>query len=168
MPILIDGHNLIGQMPNIRLSDSDDEGQLVMQLRRYTTRKRGRHVIVVFDHGVYGHPSNLNGYGIECYFAKSPRDADRELIQRIRKVKRHSEWRVVTSDRAVAGEAQARGITVISSQDFARKLQALNEPKARIHDKHRDKPLSDEEINDWMRIFGIEDAEDDDESNERP
>ncbi|MCG8348305.1 MAG: hypothetical protein MI924_11065, partial [Chloroflexales bacterium] len=63
MPVLVDGHNLIGQLPNLNLADHDDEAQLVMLLRHYTTRKRGRRVVVVFDHGVYGHPDNLNGYG---------------------------------------------------------------------------------------------------------
>jgi uncharacterized protein len=57
MPLLIDGHNLISQIPGLSLSDPDDEGDLVMLLRRYTTARRGRKVVVVFDHGVYGHPS---------------------------------------------------------------------------------------------------------------
>ncbi len=103
MPILIDGHNLIGQMHTISLSDPDDEAQLVMLLRRYATKKRGRKVIVIFDGGVYGHPDNLNGYGVEARFAKSPSDADSELIRRIRMVRRRDEWQVVSSDNAVMG-----------------------------------------------------------------
>lgn len=49
MPLLVDGHNLIGQMPGLKLSDEDDEGELVMLLRRYSTAKRSRQVVVVFD-----------------------------------------------------------------------------------------------------------------------
>ena len=33
MPLLIDGHNLIGQIPELSLADEDDEGKLVMLLR---------------------------------------------------------------------------------------------------------------------------------------
>jgi predicted RNA-binding protein with PIN domain len=160
MPILIDGHNLIGQLPQINLSDPDDEAQLVMLLRRYATRRKGRKVVVVFDGGVYGHPDNLNGYGIETHFAKSPSDADTMLIKRIRAIKRRDEWQVVTSDRAVAGEAEARGIPVVSSQLFAKRLMALHQPNASVQTKRNDRPLSKEEIAMWMEIFGIDEDED--------
>ena len=42
MPLLIDGHNLIGQIAGMSLADPDDEGDLVMLLRRYATARRGR------------------------------------------------------------------------------------------------------------------------------
>ncbi len=107
MPILIDGHNLIGQLPGIDLADPDDEARLVMVLRRYAARRRGRKIVVIFDGGVYGHPGNLNGYGVEAHFVRMPANADSELIRRIRGIRRCSEWLVVSSDRAVAGAAQA-------------------------------------------------------------
>jgi predicted RNA-binding protein with PIN domain len=156
MPVLVDGHNLIGQIPTLSLGAEDDEAQLVMLLRRYATRKRGRRVLVVFDHGVYGHPQRLNGYGVECIFAHSPRDADAELIRRIRAVRRPKEWLVVSSDRAVTGEARARGVNVVSSQEFGRKLLAQNQRAPSVHEKGMDRPLSAEEIAEWLRLFGIE------------
>jgi hypothetical protein len=160
MPILVDGHNLIGQMPNISLSDPDDEAQLVMLLRRYAVRRRGRKVVVIFDGGVYGHPDNLSGYGVEAKFAKAPGDADGELIKRIRAVKRRDEWVVVSSDRAVAGEAQACGIPVVSSQEFARRLAGIDLPRASLNAKRNDRPLTRAEIEEWMRVFGVEEGED--------
>jgi hypothetical protein len=160
MPILVDGHNLIGQIPSISMADPDDEAQLVMLLRRYAARRRGRKIVVIFDGGVYGHPENLNGYMVEARFARSPKDADAELIRRIRTVKRRDEWLVVSSDRAVAGEAQAHGIPVLSSQEFARRLAALDQPRASLRDKRNDKPLSQAEIEEWMRMFGVEEQDD--------
>ncbi|WP_174842860.1 NYN domain-containing protein [Candidatus Oscillochloris fontis] len=161
MPILIDGHNLIGHLHGVSLADPDDEAQLVMLLRRYATAKRGRRVVVIFDGGVYGHPDNLNGYGVEARFAKSPSDADSELIRRIRAVKRRDEWQVVSSDRVVIGEARAKGLTVISSQQFAHRLEVLNAPKptVSIREKRNDRPLSPAEIAEWMRLFGIVEEE---------
>jgi hypothetical protein len=156
MPTLIDGHNLIAQVPGLSLSDNDDEWQLVLLLRRYAARKKGRRVVVVFDHGVYGHPENLNGYGVECHFARSPRDADSELIRRIRAIRRTGQWQVVSSDRAVAGAAHAQGVQVVSSQAFARQLAALNEPQAKLSDKYQEKPQSEQDIDDWLRLFGEE------------
>jgi uncharacterized protein len=166
MPILIDGHNVIGQMPNISLADPDDEARLVMLLRRYAARRRGRKIVVIFDGGVYGHPEQLNGYGVEVRFARSPSDADSELIRRIRAIKRRDEWIVVSSDRAVAGAAQAHGIPVLSAQVFARRLVALDQPRASLNDKRNDRPLSPAEVEEWLRVFGLtpEEAQDEEET----
>jgi len=125
-------------------------------LRRYAARRRGRKVVVIFDHGVYGHPGNLNGYGVETHFARSPADADAELIRRIRAIRRRDEWLVVTSDRAVAGEARAHGIPVISSQEFARRLAALDQPRLSAREKIGERPLSATEVEEWMRFFGFD------------
>lgn len=160
MPILIDGHNLIGQLPGLSLADPDDEAKLVLLLRRYAARRRGRKVVVIFDGGVYGHPDNLNGYGVEARFARAPADADGELIRQIRAVRRRDEWVVVSSDRAVAGEAAARGIPVVSAQEFARRLAALDLPPASLNAKRNDRPLSKAEIDEWMRLFGVEEGDD--------
>ncbi len=159
MNVLVDGHNLIGQMPGINLSDEDDEAKLVRHLRSYATANRKRSVIVVFDRGVYGHPQSLNGYGVTCHFARSPQDADTQLIRRINMITRPSEWRVITSDREVARAAKDRGIRVTSSAEFAKEL--LAPAKARVPgieagEKPRDVRLSQAEINEWLRVFGEE------------
>jgi uncharacterized protein len=153
MPLLIDGHNLIGQIPGLSLADPDDEGDLVMLLRRYTTARRGRKVVVVFDHGVYGHPQTLDGYGISCYFARSPQDADAQLIKRMRALKRPRDWAVVTSDRKVARAAEEYSVRVISSHTFARQLLAPTQPTAAPAEQ-RDLRPSEAEIAEWLRLFG--------------
>lgn len=150
MPLLVDGHNLIGQIPGISLAAADDEAQLVMLLRGYAMRKRGRQVVVVFDRGVYGHPQVLDGYGVTCYFAKSPQDADAQLINRLKRINRPGEWRLVTSDQRVAGVARERGVQVIDSREFAARLSA---PQARAAEK-RDMPLSEADVEEWLRLFG--------------
>lgn len=157
MNILVDGHNLIGQMPNISLDDEDDEAKLVMALRRYATANRRRSVVVVFDRGVYGHPLKLDGYGVTCYFARSPQDADTYLIKRLAAIQRPNEWRLVTSDRQVAKAAVDRGIKVISSGDFARELTASPKPKRSVGgEKPTDVRLSPAEVDEWLRLFGEE------------
>src|SRR5690349_3561197 len=154
MPLLVDGHNLIGQLPGIDLADADDEAQLVMLLRRYATRKRGRQVVVVFDHGVYGHPQQLDGYGVTCYFAKSPQDADEQIIKRLKRISRPGEWTLVTSDQHVAGVARDLRVRVISSQDFAAQLGAARAPAAAPLAEKHDVTLSEAEIAEWMDLFG--------------
>lgn len=156
MPLLIDGHNLIAQLPTISLADPDDEAKLVMLLRRYAARKRGRQIVAMFDHGVYGHPQRLDGYGVTCYFARSPQDADAHLIRRLRALKRPGDWTLVTSDRAVARVAEDRGVQVISSQAFAAQLMAQNAPASSspAPDEKRETRLTEAEIKEWLRIFG--------------
>jgi predicted RNA-binding protein with PIN domain len=153
MPLLIDGHNLIGQIPGLSLADHDDEGKLVMLLRRYTTAKRGRQAVVVFDHGVYGHPQRLDGYGVTCHFARSPQDADAQLIKRIGALKRPRDWTLVTSDRQLARAGEERGVRVVSARDFARQLLGLTQRPAASQPEKPDGRLSEAEIEEWMRIF---------------
>jgi predicted RNA-binding protein with PIN domain len=153
MHLLIDGHNLIGQIPDISLADPDDEGKLVMLLRRYSTAKRGRQVVVVFDHGVYGHPGQLNGYGVTCYFARSPQDADAQIIRRLSRLERPREWALVTSDRQLIDAAQARSVQVIDAREFAGRLQAPATSPAPPAEQ-RDVRLSEAEIEEWLKIFG--------------
>ena len=154
MPLLIDGHNLIGQIPSMSLADPDDEGDLVMLLRRYATARRGRKVVVVFDHGIYGHPQRLDGYGVTCHFARSPQDADAQLIKRIRELKHPRDWTLVTSDRQVARVAEDRGVRVTNSHDFARQLTAPPKVTAATQDERGDTRLSEAEIAEWLRLFG--------------
>ena len=161
MHLLVDGHNLIGQLPNISLADADDEARLVLLLRGYAARKRGRQVLVVFDRGVYGHPLQLDGYGVTCYFAKSPQDADVQLIRRIRALKRPREWALVSSDRAVVRVAEECKVRVIGAREFAARLLAPAAPQTDRREEKPDVRLSDAEIAEWLQIFGQPPEEDD-------
>jgi predicted RNA-binding protein with PIN domain len=154
MHLLVDGHNLIAQMPGISLADADDEARLVLLLRGFAARKRGRLVLVVFDRGVYGHPQQLDGYSVTCHFAKSPQDADTQLIRRLRTLKRPGEWMLVSSDRAVARVAEERGVRVIGARDFAAQLLAPTAPRANQPEEKPERRLSEAEIAEWLAIFG--------------
>ena len=157
MNVLIDGHNLIGQMPGISLADPDDEAKLVLLLRSYALRKRNRQLVVIFDKGVYGHPQSLNGYGVICHFARSPQDADAQLIQRINALTRPRDWVLVSSDRVVTRAAQSRGVRVIDARTFAAQLAAPTK-RAAAPEQKPDIRLSENEIKEWLREFGEEEG----------
>lgn len=160
MPLLIDGHNLIAQMTGLHLSDVDDEAQLVMLLRRYAAMKRGRTITVVFDRGVYGHPQHLDGYGVTCIFARSPQDADAQLIRRIAAIPNPREWTVITADRQVAQAAAARGVRVIDSRTFAQTLTNLARPPRRRADPEKPEHTPGQsEVEEWLRLFGEEEED---------
>lgn len=69
---LVDGHNLIGQMPNLRLSDTNDEAQLLEYLRRYRART-GHRLTVIFDAGQTYQPAEKKKAGGPYYSVRAPR-----------------------------------------------------------------------------------------------
>ncbi len=158
MHYIIDGHNLIGQCRTIRLSDADDEAQLIQYLHRWVLRNQRHRITVVFDGGVYGHPQALDRPGVRPIFAHSPQDADTRLIRLIDQVTEPRQYRVVTSDRSVAQVAQARQIEVIGADRFATQLEQPTGP-ARQRSPRRSKPepkLSKAEVDDWLKEFGVD------------
>jgi len=150
MPILIDGHNLIGRLPDLRLDDPEDEAKLVARLRGYAARTRKR-VTVVFDQGLPGGRSlALSGGGVEVVFASAGHAADGILRERIRRVRDPRGLTVVTSDQRIAVAAEARGAQVVPSEEFAARLGAPESVPA-----GRDVALSADEVEEWLRVFRV-------------
>nr|HID13731.1 hypothetical protein [Anaerolineae bacterium] len=151
MPLLIDGHNLIGRLPNLRLDDPNDEAKLVARLRAYCART-GRRATVVFDQGLPGGRSQeLSGGGVEVVFAAAGRTADGILRGRIRRARDPRGLTVVTSDHEVIAAARARGARVMRSEEFAVHLRA---PRPVDDGEEKDTHLSAEEIEEWLKVFG--------------
>jgi predicted RNA-binding protein with PIN domain len=123
MRLLVDGHNLIGQMRDIRLDDPHDEARLAARLKQYCMRYH-HHCTVIFDNGLPGGLSRLSNSNVAVIFAPHGVTADKLLIRRIRTLSDITGIAVVTSDRAIVSEAQRRGVQVIRSGDFAAALAA--------------------------------------------
>jgi len=154
MPLLIDGHNLIGRLPDLRLDDPDDEAKLVARLRTYCACT-GKRATVVFDRGLPGGRSwELSGGGVEVVFASTGHVADGILRERVRRARDPRGLTVVTSDREVIAAAQAGGARVMRSEEFAACLRA-----PRTVDVGEDVHLSAEEVEEWLDIFGRRDRE---------
>jgi predicted RNA-binding protein with PIN domain len=152
MPYLIDGHNLIAQMPGMTLADPDDEAQLVLKLRRFSARKRLK-ITVIFDHGIPGGWSrDLSTGPVKVVFAGSHSNADRVILERIREAAKPRDIQLVTSDRELRREAEARRVEVITSQEFALML-VRPPPGKRRPDERENIKLSKDEVKEWMRLF---------------
>ena len=148
MPLLIDGHNLIGRLPDLGLDDPDDEVKLVARLRTYSART-GKRVTVVFDRGLPGGRSReLSGGGVEVVFASAGHTADGILRERIRGARDPRGLMVVTSDREVMRAARASGARVMRSGKFAAKLKT-----PRAASVEQDVHLSAEEVEEWLTLF---------------
>jgi predicted RNA-binding protein with PIN domain len=155
MPYLIDGHNLIGQLPDISLADPNDEAQLVQKLAGFAARTRQR-CVVVFDRGIPGGTSRMSTRSVRVVFASPPANADQVIMRRIRNERNPKTWIVVSSDNQVLSEARRRRMQTIRAGDFADLMQRP-EPEAKPgQDEAADVHLSEDEINEWLDLFGKE------------
>jgi predicted RNA-binding protein with PIN domain len=184
MPYLIDGHNLIGQLPDISLADPHDEAKLVLKLIGFAARMQTK-CTVVFDKGVTSGRSHLSNGVIDVIFAPPRSTADRIMIGRIRETPDPRYWIVVSNDHEVLSCARGRKMKVLRSAEFARELKTpsvhVRTPQTPAAPHARPYPISDlggksgvklhpdddpgaaehvrvtpDEVRMWLKLFGVE------------
>ncbi len=149
MPILVDGHNLIGHMSTLSLDDADDEEQLIRFLASYRART-GKKITVVFDSGGgLGLRQTKRVAGMEVVFASGRSSADNVISARVRKSRNPAEWLVVTSDRELAESVDRYGARVRGAGDFAAELESQS-GQAIVREEV---PLSPDEVDSWLSLF---------------
>lgn len=153
MAILIDGHNLIGKMPGLRLDDPDDEEKLLIRLRAYRART-GKRLVVYFDPGAaYQSPERRSKGGISIRQAGTGQCADDLMIRDLRRHHNPRELTVVTSDRAIQEVARHHRARVIDAATFAGELSHSPQKE----ETREMPPLPEDEIREWLAIFGQSD-----------
>lgn len=159
MRYLVDGHNLIGKLPDLSLQDMDDEPKLIQRLHVFAQRI-GTPIAVVFDPGSNYVPPQRQSYSdVKASYAKRDKTADQLIITRVRNARNPREITVVTSDRALAGRVRVLGAGVISSDEFVRIMQPADsspdvaeleaEERANVH-------LDPKEVDEWLDLFSGE------------
>lgn len=155
MPYLIDGHNVIGQMPDISLDDPHDEAQLVQKLIAFNARTRQK-CVVVFDHGVPGGLSRMSTKQVQVVFAPLRSSADLVMIERIGRAEDKPSWTVVSSDRDVLAAARRNKMAVMAAADFAallRNPQPKSPPTDSDPGEAADVQMSPKDVDDWLAFF---------------
>ena len=149
MPYIIDGHNLIGKTPGLRLEDPEDEKNLIDLLQDFC-QKKGKRAEVYFDKGAMGHASaNVIGR-ITARFVRDGETADTAITRRLKSLgKEAANWTLVSSDNEVKAAGKRARAKVISSVDFANQLLNREVPKT----ERVDETLSAEEVDDWLDLF---------------
>ncbi len=152
MPYLIDGHNLIGKLPDLSLRDIDDEIQLITLLQDFCHRQQ-KSVEVYFDNAPPG-SSRVNHYGaVKAVFVRSGKTADQAIVQRLKALRQAARnWTVVSSDHQVQKAAHASQAKVLSAEEFAQTLFASPHPANPTEEKP-DRLLQESEIEDWLKLF---------------
>jgi predicted RNA-binding protein with PIN domain len=109
---------------------------------------------VVFDRGLPGGRSQALSSGrVEVVFAPTGRNADRVLMERIRRNRNPRGLTVVTSDREVIAAAQARGARVVRAEAFVSELDPSPAPPGTGKPDLR---LSPEQVEKWLELFDEE------------
>ncbi len=149
MPYLIDGHNVIGQMPRLSLDDPDDEAKLVLLVRSLCAREK-RSATLIFDGGLPGGVSNLSSSNLMVVFASDRHtSADDLILKRIAAEPNPQGLIVVTSDQRLVNAAKQRRASVLRSAEFAR-LLARPAPAAA---PEKERGPSADEISKWEALF---------------
>lgn len=129
MSYIIDGHNLIGVLPDIHLSQPDDEARLLGRLRAYRARSRGRPMIVFFDSSDLPTRSpDLSSPGIQVRFAAPGHTADDAIVDYLRGRSQPGQYAVVTNDQDLANRARGAGAGVLAASEFAASLTSKHWP----------------------------------------
>lgn len=163
MGYLIDGHNLIGQMPDLSLADPDDEAKLVQKLMGFCART-GKRCVVIFDGGIPGGWSALSTRPVEVVFASPRTTADRLMQERIRDTRDPGQWIVVSNDREVLAAAEGRRMKTLRSAAFAPMLAGTasgtkSAPLTKKQKKEQDAGsaanpyVSPAEVEQWLAAF---------------
>ena len=69
-------------------------------------------------------------------------------------------WSVVSSDQEVRAAARASRAVIISAEDFASQLVEVSDDTG-IEPSDSESELSAQEVEDWMRVFGVEEEDED-------
>jgi predicted RNA-binding protein with PIN domain len=151
--IVIDGYNLMFQLPEIRKEVERDleraREHFLDILAAYVVKKQAEY-LVVFDGNGQERLQTRGRTHIKVLFSKPPQKAD-PIIKKVAAEKTRAEdMVVVTSDLEISRFARICGVKVETSQKFA--LDITAEPRTDLENKF-DQNLSEDEISDWMALF---------------
>ena len=122
MALVIDGHNLIGVLPDIQLGEPDDEARLLARLRNYRSHS-GQNLVVFFDSGdLPGHTPDMSSPGVAVRFSGLGQSADDAIVDFLHTRAQPGQYAVVTNDANLTWRVRSAGASVMRASDFIAKL----------------------------------------------
>ncbi len=158
MEYFIDGHNLIPKMNGIRLSDENDEQELLERLQEYSRLSR-RKCTVFFDKAPENKTKDSHFGTLKVVYVTHLTKADEEIIARVNKAgkKRAAEITVVSSDQHVQWQCRQAGAATMGSDKFAEDMERIFSSGGSSRKGSRlprlEAKLSPGEVEEWLAIF---------------
>ena len=161
--LLIDGHNLIGRLPDISLSEPDDEQRLLAKLESHLAGAPGE-VVVVFDPGP-NPPADAPPYRggrVAAIFARPPESADDVIMRLIRADPNPRHITVVTADREILACARRHRCRIVKTDRFVQRLARRPRPHAvapAAHPVPAGELATESYLTYWYDYFRVPDSE---------
>jgi uncharacterized protein len=155
MPLLIDGHNVIGQMRDLHLSDPHDEVKLIERIKRFAL-KTGKAVTLIFDPNPNETAPSLwperQDHGkVQARWAQAGQKADDVIRALVGDAKDRRGLTVITSDGALVSYCRACGVKAMASSEFIKELETtLGE---RFNPEAKPENVKPSEIDEWLQVF---------------
>lgn len=155
--IIIDGYNVIFRVPELRaqVERSLEHARilLIQKIKSYLATHRVE-VTVVFDgtQPPLGVENEHFGRNLIVKFSRSPFKADPMIKERIRREANPKAMTLVTDDSDIIRFAKSRSVQGMSCARFYHLLTKHQE--AGRDDAQKDRELSEEELAEWLRLFG--------------
>lgn len=157
---LIDGNNVIGQRGKGYEDWFNDKPaarrQLLNDLARLARVKKLR-LTVVFDGAPDGaFPDGSSFRGVKVLYARQNSDADTRIVELAEAERNKKSLTVVTSDGKLTARVRVCGVRVMRSGEFRQMLEDAVDTAG-----GNDRIIAEEETDEWLRYFGVDDSEDD-------
>lgn len=155
MPYIIDGNNLIGSSPDIKLDDPEARRKIFEFIKRYQ-ESRKNNIILVFD----GEPDvslhgNINSSKFTIRYPNMGESADEVIRKIMNGYHQFQDVILVTSDRELKTFARNKGAKTVNSIEFYYELKRTYRHSGKKEEKMKriNTRLSDTEVDQWMKIF---------------
>jgi predicted RNA-binding protein with PIN domain len=158
MAYIVDGNNVMGQIPGWHRDKSKSRRELLVKLAAFARFEKAR-VTVVFDGGADDEVPDGSAYhGVKVLYAERGSDADTRIERLVERSTDPRGLTIVTSDRHLAFLVRSNGASVIRSGEF----------RSRIERRLQSSPTSEDgeqfevgDVNSWLRYFGSSPDDDD-------
>ena len=143
--VLVDAHNVLHHDPDLRHLMGEPEHARSELERLLADRPR---VVLFYDGGPGGITQSLRRQGLTIDYSGTG-EADDRIVGWLRE---HAGLRaaVVSDDSGLRGRARTLGASLVDARGFLTGFRRERDPRTERG------PLSPAEVDDWMRIFGLD------------
>ncbi len=158
MAYIVDGNNVMGQIPGWHRDKAKSRRALLEKLAAFARVKKAR-VTVVFDGAPDAAvPEGSAFHGVKVLYAERGSDADTRIERIVETSTEPRGLTVVTSDRHLSFLVRSRGAAVIRSGEFRSQIERVLESTPGAEDGEEFEPG---DVNAWLRYFGSLPEDDD-------
>ena len=157
---LIDGNNVIGQRGKGYedwFNDKPASRRRLLKDLAHLARVKKLRLTVVFDGAPDGaFPDGSSFRGVKVLYARQNSDADTRIVEMAEAERNKKNLTVVTSDGKLISRVRACGVKVMRSGEFRQLMEDAVETAS-----GNDRIVAEEETDEWLRYFGVDDSDDD-------